>query len=64
MNQPRTLEEARAQRYGGPWRTRYQEGFCAAKVPEGGRSVILRQCARKVKEGTLYCFQHRQETLS
>lgn len=62
MNNPRTIEDARATVY-GRWSGNqdghpYREGYCAFKViPDGW---VLAQCSRKAVTGpsSLYCRQH------
>ena len=61
---PLTLEQARAKRYnvwaGNPNGTAYIPGCCAESVMERGRGMMRYQCARKVREGQVYCGQHKK----
>ena len=65
INAPKTLEEARARRYGEwagyPVGRRYDPMRCAYEVyPQGGHGWVPWQCARKPGFGPdkLYCRQH------
>ena len=63
INYPRTIEEARARRFGqwagNPKGRPYIEGKCAYEVPDPG-GWIFRQCSRKAAYGPggLYCKTH------
>ena len=61
---PKTIEEARANRYGAwagnPKGHSFEEGRCAAEVAGGGFGMILFQCARKAKYG-IYCGIHKEK---
>lgn len=62
--EPRTRKEAELFRYGKsgirPSGSPYDPARCAAVVPEGGRSVLFRQCGRKPGFGPdgIFCKQH------
>lgn len=64
IERPRTIEEARKYRYrmwaGNPKGYRYNEGYCAEEVMDGGMSPLFHQCSRKAVAGpsNLYCRQH------
>lgn len=64
INPPKTIEEARAYRY-GKWGgnergTPYKEGFCAEGVWTNERWSREYQCERKATKG-LFCGQHDPE---
>lgn len=64
MNDPMTRVEAENTRYrrwaGNPQGIAYAPALCAKNIPDGGRSVLFRQCRRKPGYGPdgLYCKQH------
>lgn len=66
MPQFKTIEDARAYRYGswtagGVRGNAYKEGFCAEEVWLGDRASSHYQCSKKAQEGKLYCKIHDPE---
>ena len=61
---PLTLEQARAKRYnvwaGNSNGLPYRPGYCAEEVTKNERGALPYQCARKVREGQVYCGQHKK----
>lgn len=64
IDAPKTRAEAQCYRYrvwaGSPNGSPYRPTLCAYEVPEGGRSLLFRQCGKSPGFGpdNLYCRQH------